>query len=322
MTSKRSDRSGILLDAGTNELEVLVFQLAGGLFGVNVAKVREVVRRQEPTQSPHLHPAVIGMINLRGSVLPMVDLAGHLGLDNAEVDDADQRVIVTEFNGLRAGFVVDGVDQIHRMSWSRVQPAPDLSAVGGSQARALSSCTGVIELHEKLVLMIDFESVCDAILKEDRLHLEEAIDNPHDADRSSCTVVLAEDSPFMRELMMKTFREAGYTRAAAYANGAEAWSAIEELARAGERLHCVVSDIEMPRMDGLHLTKRVRELEATASVPIVLFSSLISADNRKKGEQVGASTQVAKPEMRELIDLVDRAVTGKLPAIPEPRAAA
>ncbi|TVQ62171.1 MAG: chemotaxis protein CheV [Phycisphaerales bacterium] len=312
MTSKHNTNE-ILLDAGTNELEVLVFRLSHGLFGVNVAKVREVIRRQPPTASPHMHPSVLGMINIRGSVLPLVDLCGHLALERLDTAEQDLRVIVTEFNGLQAGFVVDGVEQIHRINWNQVKPAPDLQTSNAQlNTVAASTCTGVLELQDRLVLMVDFESVCDSILQEDRLHLSEPVDNPHQVDRSTCRVVVAEDSPFMRELLTKTLREAGYANVDAYQNGGEAWKAIQNAANEGKTMHCLVSDIEMPQMDGLHLTKRVRELTATRDVPIILFSSLISEDNRKKGQQVGATIQVAKPEMRQLIDLVDQAICGKL----------
>lgn len=321
MTSKGSNE--ILLDAGTNELEVLVFRLSHGLFGVNVAKVREVIRRQPPTASPHMHPSVLGMINIRGSVLPLVDLCGHLALERLDTADQDLRVIVTEFNGIQAGFVVDGVEQIHRINWNQVKPAPDLQTSRDAKLStiAASTCTGVLELHDRLVLMVDFESVCDSILQEDRLHLTEPVDNPHQVDRSTCRVVVVEDSPFMRDLLAKTLREAGYACVEAYQNGAEAWHAIEASAREGKAMHCLVSDIEMPQMDGLHLTKRVRELSATRDCPIILFSSLISDDNRKKGHQVGATIQVAKPEMRQLIDLVDQAICGKLQAAQQRQAA-
>jgi len=313
MPNHGAHQSDILLDAGTNELEVLVFKLSHGLFGVNVAKVREVIRFQTPTASPHMHQSVLGMINIRGSVLPLVDLCGHLALERLGTQEQDLRVIVTEFNGIQGGFVVDGVEQIHRINWNKVKPAPDLQTGCAALDRAAAStCTGVIELNDRLVLMVDFESVCDAILQEDRLHLTEPVDNPHQIDRASRRLVVAEDSPFMRELLLKTFREAGYAQAEAYANGAEAWRALEACANAGQPPHCIVSDIEMPQMDGLHLTKRIREHIAMRDVPVILFSSLISDDNRKKGVQVGATVQVAKPEMRQLIDLVDRAINGTL----------
>jgi two-component system chemotaxis response regulator CheV len=303
----------ILLDAGTNELEVLVFRLGGGLFGVNVAKVREVIRFSSPAESPMRHLSVMGMINLRGSIVPLIDLGRHLGLGEADVSDPSNRVIVTEFNGIRSGYVVGGVEQIHRMAWTAVRPAPDVQSVDTSERSAppISTCTGVIELGGRLVLMLDFESVADAILMDDKLHLER-VDNPDGVDRGSYRVILAEDSPFMRDLMRRVLTNSGYTGLEVFANGAEAWAAVES-SHAERPVHAVVSDIEMPQMDGLHLCSRIRgSRTGLASVPVVLFSSLISGDNLKKGEQVGASVQIPKPNLADMVLLVDRAVTGRL----------
>lgn len=308
------NQSDILLDAGTNELEVLVFKLAGGLFGVNVAKVREVIRFTEPTESPMRHESAMGMINLRGQVVPMIDLKKHLDLGEVDRDDPANRVIITEFNGIRSGYVVDGVDQIHRIRWSDVQEAPDVHSIDSSDhgLPAVSSCTGVLEIGEQLVLMLDFESVADAILLSDKLHLDH-VDNPDDVDRASMRVILAEDSPFMRDLMQRVLINSGYTKLEVFSNGADAWDAIERSPETGQ-IDAVISDIEMPKMDGLHLCKRVRESNDAAikDLPVVLFSSLISDDNRKKGKQVGASVQVAKPELADVVHLVDKACTGKL----------
>ena len=303
----------ILLDAGTNELEVLVFRLGPGWFGVNVAKVREVITGRKPTESPGRNPSVFGMINLRGTLVPLVDLASTLGLGATDPAELDQRhVIVTEFNGLRTGFVVDGVDRIRRVSWSEVGTVPDVNAISAMPAQAVSSCTGVIELDEHLVLMIDFESITDSITLQEGLHVT-LVENPDGVDRAAHRVILAEDSPFMRATMERVLRSSGYDQLEVYGDGAAAWAAIEAAAQDTDRpLAAVVSDIEMPQMDGLHLTSRVRQLPAVADVPVVLFSSLVSEDNLKKGQQVGATMQVAKPELTRLVRLVDLVVTGRL----------
>jgi two-component system, chemotaxis family, chemotaxis protein CheV len=307
----------ILLDAGTNELEVLVFRLGSGHFGVNVAKVREVIRPSKTVHAPGQHASVIGMFNIRGSVIPVVDLAMHLGVEKrwGTGDNAPEgRVIITEFNGIRSGFMVDTVDQIHRMSWQRVRPTPSVN-FGGKDANAetLASTTGVIEMGEKLILMVDFESVADAILVEKRLHVDN-VPNEYGVDRASKRVILAEDSPFMRGLITKVFRNSGYAKLEVYPDGEAAWNAVKATIDAGEKaipIDAVISDIEMPRMDGLHLTSRVKGNATTKGVPVVLFSSLVSDDNRKKGEQVGADVQIPKPELAEMVRLVDRIVSGQ-----------
>jgi two-component system, chemotaxis family, chemotaxis protein CheV len=314
--SNQPSRTDILLDAGTNELEVLVFGIDGCTCGVNVAKVREVIRPVEATQSPHQHKSVIGMFNMRGTVMPLVDLKFHLNLSDVRVDDptshADSRIIITDFNGMHTAFLVDDVEQIYRMNWQSAQPAPDLHAISGNANKNIVGvCTGVVQMDERLILMLDFESIADAILMEERLHIE-SVPNTLGIDRASKRIVLAEDSPFMRNLMERVFKKSGYTNIEIYPDGQSAYDCITApLAEGQQPIDGIISDIEMPRMDGLHLTKRVKENDQLKHIPILLFSSLISDDNRKKGKQVGANIQIAKPELTELVHLVDQLVTGQ-----------
>jgi two-component system chemotaxis response regulator CheV len=303
----------ILLDAGTNELEVLVFKLEHGWFGVNVAKVREVILGRKPTEAPGMHQAVLGMINMRGALIPLVDLKSTLGLGSVERERiGEHRVIVTEFNGLHTGFIVDDVDRIHRVSWTRVRSVPDVNSLSAYPAQTVSSCTGVIDMDGTLVLMIDFESIADSITLQEGLQVS-FVDNPDGIDRESKRVLLAEDSPFMRHTMERVLRDSGYTKLEVFGDGASAWAAIERSLNEGEvHVDAIVSDIEMPQMDGLHLTKRIRETKALADTPVVLFSSLVSQDNLKKGEQVGATLQIAKPELAKVVRLIDLAVSGRL----------
>jgi two-component system chemotaxis response regulator CheV len=310
----------ILLDAGTNELEVLIFTMHGAWFGVNVAKVREVIRPVRTFATPGQHPSVVGMFNIRGSVMPVVDLAFHMGLAErcSDILAGDKRIIITEFNGHQAGFVVDTVDQIHRLSWEKVKPSPDLNVVGsfGNAAGEASeirpgSTTGTIELDGRIILMIDFESVADSILHEDKLHIDR-VENEFGVDRASKKVIVVEDSSFMRGVLERVFRASGYDQLRIYPDGASAWEAVlDTVDRRGETLDAVVSDIEMPRMDGLALARRIREHSSTRDMPIVLFSSLISKDNLKKGEQVGVNAQIAKPELADMVRLIDRIVSGE-----------
>jgi len=303
----------ILLDAGTNELEVLVFTLAGGWFGLNVAKVREVIKPVELVGTPHRHPSVMGMFNIRGMVLPVVDLSLHLGLtDKQPAERGEGRVIITEFNGLRTGFLVESVDQIHRVSWSNVKPTPDLSLTGAGESEVVSSTTGTIEMGDRLILMIDFESVADSILMEKRLHIDK-VANPRGVDRGAKRVVMVEDSPFIRRLIRDTLIASGYTNLEVYSDGQ---AALEGITKPGARIDAIISDIEMPRMDGLALTRRIKSDPKLSGVPVVLFSSLVSEDNLKKGRQVGADVQIPKPAVADMVDLVDRAVSGELPSQP------
>lgn len=321
MTNEIAGITGdILLDAGTNELEVLVFSLAGGWFGVNVAKVREVIRPVALVASPHRHASVMGMFNIRGSVLPVVDLGKHLGMLRVPgatgEAEPEGRVIITEFNAFRCGFRVDTVEQIYRISWSRVKPAPDTSLNSGksSASAVVASTTGVIEMDGRLIQMVDFESVADSILHEKRLHIRE-VENTQGVERGSKRVILVEDSPFMRKLVHDTFVRSGYERVEVFSDGQAAWDAISSEVAGGTPIDAIVSDIEMPRMDGLRLCKQIKEHPVLKEVPVVLFSSLVSDDNLKKGRQVGADLQIAKPELAEMVRIVDRAVSGELAGV-------
>ncbi|MEQ8845192.1 MAG: chemotaxis protein [Phycisphaerales bacterium] len=300
------DQTGILLNAGTNELEVLVFTLGGSVCGVNVAKVREVVRWTAPTKTPNLHPSVDGMFKLRGEVIALVDLSRHLGMESCQADENDRRVIVMEFNGRRTAFLVDSVEQIHRLSWTSIDPVPDLNTfaeMGAATERAASACTGVLKLGERLVLMIDFESVADSIVFDERLHTPEIADPPAGLDRSTINIVVAEDSGFMRGLLRETLSKAGFGRIEVFEDGQAAWERLES-ARPGE-ISVLLADIEMPRVDGLHLTSRLRKSATLRELPVVLFSSLVTDDNRKKGEEVGANAQIAKPELGRVVGVID-----------------
>jgi len=304
---------GILLDAGTNELEVLVFRMEKQRYGVNVAKVREVIRGETPSEPPRMHPSIIGIINKRGALIPLVDLGKHLGQSPIDVDNIeDARIIVTEFNGMTIGFVVESVERIHRVGWDRVGSVPELSDPEG--VASYSTCTGIIKFDEHLLLMVDFESITDSISMEDRLRVTH-VENTLGVDRGSVSIIVAEDSAFMRNAIEKAFQASGYTGVKILPDGAAAWRSIREAADCGRNPDIIISDIEMPMMDGLSLTKAIKGDSRLCDVPIVLFSSIVTPENKKKGEQVGATMQIAKPGLTEIVQIVDRYIHGGLSAL-------
>jgi len=293
-------QTDILLESGTNELEVLVFTLAGQSYGVNVAKVREVILPVQPIASPDQPPAVLGMFNLRGVVLPLVDLHKYFSLPQDEADNKRRRVIVTEFNGQQAAFQVDAVQHIHRISWQAVREVPEVH-----EGQHHFAVTGVTEINDQLILMLDFESIVDHISLNEKLHID-VVDNPLGIDRASKRVLLAEDSPFIGKLMIELLHNSGYTQAQLYRNGGLAWDALSAISKENAPIpDLLVSDIEMPRMDGLALTRRVKEDPHLCGVPVILFSSLITPDTLHKGKQVGADRQINKPQLSELVHLID-----------------
>jgi two-component system, chemotaxis family, chemotaxis protein CheV len=297
--TSNSNNNDILLESGTNELEVLVFGLGDQHYGVNVAKVREVILPVNISASPGQPSDVMGMFNLRGVVLPLVDLHSYFDIDPINGESNSHRIIVTEFNGSQAAFKVERVEHIHRMSWKDIRSVPDET---GSDHM---SVTGIAELNDKLILMLDFESIFDHIAMQDTLHVTH-IENELGVDRSSVNVFIAEDSKFIRNIMLNVLSKSGYTHVSAFNNGQDCWDAIQASTR-GERTKpdILVSDIEMPQLDGLALTRNVRATESLKAIPVLLFSSLITDDTRHKGEACGANVQIAKPELPRLVHIVD-----------------
>ncbi len=289
----------ILLESGTNELEILIFGLGDQSYGVNVAKVREVILPVDISASPGQPENVMGMFNLRGVVLPLVDLHSYFKIDPVNGESDDHRIIVTEFNGAQAAFKVERVNHIHRMSWKEVRVVPDET---GSDHM---SVTGIAELNGKLILMLDFESIFDHIAMQNTLHVTH-VENELGVDRGRMNVFIAEDSKFIRNIMQNVLTESGYTQVTLFSNGLDCWEAIQAAAK-GERAkpNILITDIEMPQMDGLHLTRQVRATPGFEAMPVLLFSSLITDDTRHKGEACGANTQIAKPELPKLVQIVD-----------------
>jgi two-component system chemotaxis response regulator CheV len=294
-----SDNNDILLESGTNELEVLVFGLGDQSYGVNVSKVREVILPVNVSASPDQPPNVLGMFNLRNVVLPLVDLHSYFDIDPVSTNPADHRIIVTEFNGVQSAFKVERVEHIHRLSWQDIRCVPEET---GSDHM---SVTGVTEINNKLTLMLDFESIFDHIAMQNTLHVTH-VDNELGVDRGSAEVFIAEDSRFIRNIMLNVLTNSGYSNVSAFNNGQDCWEAIQSASR-GERAKpdILVTDIEMPQMDGLHLTRKLRGTPGCSETPVLLFSSLITDDTRHKGEACGANAQIAKPELPKLVHLVD-----------------
>ena len=321
----------ILLESGTNELEVLVFDVADYTFGINVAKVREVLPTPTITSLARAHPSVRGVFKLRDHVIPCVSLSDHLGA-NSTGENAESTVILTEVNQQQTAFLVDAVERIHRLSWENVLAVPGLQSLAQCPVTALARC------EDRLVEMLDFEKVLEDVTEN--LYATNAIANPLGLPREDLKIVLAEDSPTIRELIRTSLTNSGYTQLRFFENGAEAWKWIEarfaETGKVEEVADLIVSDVEMPQIDGFHLTKLIKGHPELKRVPVLLYSSIITADNHKKGQAVGADLQISKPDLHQLVELADKLIskaqgkdtgaTDEAPAIrqevtPEPAAA-
>ncbi|CVK18583.1 MULTISPECIES: chemotaxis protein [Sporomusa] len=296
-----SDKKGILLETGTNEFEIVEFSIGPVSYGINVAKVREVINPVPVTKMPNIHPWVDGIFTLRGRVMPLVNLPRCLGNQSTTTSP---KVIVSELNNYYVAFLVDEVSRIHRISWTAMEPPPHIANS--------DMVVGIIKMAEKMVVLLDFEKIVADINPEMNEKFSQ-IDSTSSTildNRKNKTILVAEDSKMLRDLLLSTLHTAGYAKIISTENGQEAWNKIEQLVKSGEpienNIQLVITDIEMPQMDGHHLTKRIKENEKCKHLPVVIFSSLINEEMRLKGESIGANGQVSKPEINQLIELVDR----------------
>ncbi len=292
--------TNILLESGTNELEVLEFKVGNNYYGINVAKIREILLYQQVTPLPNSHPCIEGIFMPRDIMISVISLRKCLGI--TEAADTDGLFIITNFNNLNTAFHVDEVLGIHRVSWEDIIK-PD--ATISSDESGVS--TGVIKLENKLVVILDFEKIVTDINPETGLKVSD-MDTYEAKDRSKSPILLAEDSPLLSKLIVECLRKAGYTNLIINMNGQEAWDKLVELHQAGTVLndvHLIITDIEMPLMDGHRLTKLVKENDTLKNIPVIIFSSLINDEIRRKGESLGADAQLTKPEIGKLISVVD-----------------
>lgn len=296
------EHKGILLESGTNELEIVEFEVGNSKFGINVIKVKEIIQPIPITFIPHAHPHVEGIIQLRGEVLPVVDMVKVLGL-STDQRNPEQKFIVAEFNKQTVVFHVDSVSQIHRISWEQIEKPSEMYQGGNSQI------IGVIKYQGQMILLLDFEKIVLDINPDTGINID-AVKKLGKRERSDKKIVIAEDSPLLRRLLADTLAEAGYVNLEFFENGREAFDHLESLVSRGgdisEHVQFVITDIEMPQMDGHHLTKKIKTHPVLSALPVVIFSSLITDDLRHKGDQVGAVDQISKPEIAKLILKIDR----------------
>lgn len=297
-----NDHKGILLESGTNELEIVEFQVGQNKFGINVIKVKEIIQPIGITFIPHAHPHVEGIVQLRGEVLPVVSMNRVLGIPIQNKSD-QEKFIVAEFNKQRVVFHVDNVTQIHRISWDQIEKPSDIYQ--GSSSHVI----GVIKRQEEMILLVDFEKIIVDINPESGINVE-SVKKLGKRERSDKKIVIAEDSPLLRKLLHDTLTEAGYANLEFFENGLDTINYLEQLtivtSDISEHVQIVVTDIEMPQMDGHALTKKIKQHNNLSKLPVLIFSSLITDDLRHKGDQVGAEDQISKPEIAELVLKIDK----------------
>ena len=309
-------QTNILLETGTNELEIVEFYVNQdgyeAHYGLNVAKVVEIGRRQPVTAMPEMrHKALLGaFLHRNGRVVPLIDMAQFLGSGPIENDDA--KVIVTEFNGVCTGFLVSGVNRIYRLSWTDVEaPGQFLQNV------SRSSVTGVVRLEERVIFLLDLEAIVAELHPAMAMRFDSS-DMKHSGEKTY-NILHVDDSSSIRSLLIDLLNKEGRFTVTQKVNGQDAWDYLKALrnrCEAEERpisdfVHGIITDIEMPGMDGLALCKLVKEDRILQKLPVAIFSSMINEPLAKKCAVVGADVQYTKPDLKvlsvKLYDLVTQA---------------
>lgn len=290
----------ILLENGTNELEVLEFVVDGNFYGINVAKIREIIPYSPVTPVPNAHPSIEGIFMPRDAMITAIDLRNCLQRGQSEPGGL---FIITSFNKLDIAFHVDSVIGIHRVSWA------DIIKPGATVTTSEDGIsTGIIKIDGKLIIILDFEKIITDINPETGLKVTE-IESLGVRERTSAPILIAEDSALLRKLIVDSIRKAGYDNVIKTENGEEAWEYIckcRDEGRLKEEVALLITDIEMPLMDGHRLTKLVKSDDATKDIPVIIFSSLVNAEMRRKGEELGANAQLSKPEIGNLVKVIDK----------------
>ena len=286
----------ILTEVGTNEWQVVVFLLGDQAFAINVDKTREILRWTGVRPVPQSHQAMLGITTVRGEVIPLIDLRNYLGIESERDRDLD-KVIVAEFNKMKLGFVVDGVERIYRISSEELDSTLSGTFLG-------DDALYVIKREGRNILLLDYERIVQVVNPKiaEAFHLDPKRKRkvpPSLGDPNSYKILVAEDSPLIRRLIQDALDTGGFHNVELVSHGQAAW---DRLLQPDEHFDLLITDIEMPKMDGLTLTRRLREQERFSAMKIIVYSSIMAEDIRRKAASVGADLQITKPEIGFLVD--------------------
>lgn len=294
-------KNGILLESGTNEIEVMRFSVGNEFYGINVAKVQEIIMAEKVKPMPHAHPAVEGIFKPRESLITVINLAFYLFGERPEVGPKDL-FIITNFNRMTVAFRVESIEGISRISWKDIQK-PDKTIANGDESVA----TGIAQCEGQLVTVLDFEKIVAEIAPETTIQVSD-VEKLGDRPLCDSPIVIAEDSILLRRMIDDCLQRAGFTRLIEFSNGQEAWDHLNSIRHDSDlfdKVNLVITDIEMPEMDGHRLTKLIKDDARLKHIPVIIFSSLIDEQMRIKGKELGADEQIAKPEIGHLVALLD-----------------
>jgi len=284
----------ILTEVGTNEWQVVVFLLGNQYFAINVDKTREILRWPGARDVPQTHPAMSGITTIRGEVIPLIDLREYLKIPPC-VGIESSKLIVAEFNKMKLGFVVDAVDRIYRINSDELDASLTGTFLGENSLY-------VIKREGRNILLLDYERIVQVVnpglAEQFRLEpkavaeIANALGDPDDFN-----ILVAEDSPLIRKLVQDVLISGGFNNFEIVGHGKAAWSRLQE-----DDFDILLTDIEMPKMDGLTLTRKVKEDSHLKDIPVIVFSSVMAEDIKRKAQSIGADAQITKPEMAHLLE--------------------
>ncbi len=299
------DNDKILLESGTNEAELLTFKIDDQTFGINVAKVQSILKYKGIviSEMPLVHPALLGMMIYREHTIPLINLSSILEMQSS-VDEDKQKIIVTEFNRSVNAFLVDHVNRIFRVNWNDFVPMSNILDFNSS------AVTGTVNIDGNDVMILDMEYLLQEIFPS--LVIEEVtaetLEKSEAKNRGNVNIIFAEDSKLIRNNVIRLLGEAGYSRIKAFDSALPAYESLLTLAGQGGGAglpDIVISDIEMPQMDGLTFCKKIKENVDLKNIKVVMFSSLINDQMIEKCRTVHADSYVAKPQTNELVGILD-----------------
>jgi len=301
----QNNRSNKIVDE-TSALELMEFTMAGDAFGINVAKVTEIMRHTPITPMTLSHPCIDGVFKPREKLITVINLPRYMALAESE-DPSNDMFMLTNFDNVNAAFLVHTVEGMHRINWSDVERPS--SIVYGSND---SVVTGTTKIDNRIITIIDFEKVLYDINPETGLQISEVIrlgerlENPK-------PIVVVEDSVFLKKMLIESLEAAGYTNISSFDNGQDAWDYLikcrsechANITPIEKKVSILITDIEMPRMDGHHLTKLVKQDDILSKIPVIVFSSLIDETQKQMGENLGVNAHLSKPQIGKLVTTID-----------------
>ena len=291
--------NNILLESGTGEVEILEFVVNQKHYAINIIKVKEVINTTNITKLPDSHPAIAGLTLYRDKIITLVDL--KYILEQQHKTEVNSTIILCAFNKIEVAFSIDSIVGVQRIKWEKITKPDDISVN--------SLVIGNIVLNDKIILLLDFEKIVTDISPSTGISEDKIVEIAY-KDRSKVKLVLADDSPLIRQLLKDTLIKAGFNNLRIFDDGKQTLDYLLNLAdeknsKFIEDVNVLITDIEMPQMDGHTLTRKIKEHNILKKLPVILFSSLITDDLKHKGYAVGADAQLSKPEIGELVTCID-----------------